>query len=651
MNRYRFALRLARQDAQRAKGRTALILGMIGLPVAAVVALAVLWRTAGAAEPEPAQSSSGEGAVLAMIFAMVVLEIVLLAGPAFAVDVRRRRRDLALVAAAGGSGRHLRATVLASGLLLGGAAAVGGAALGIASASIVNRATGGDAPSLAVPWLAVALTMLFGAGSGLLAALVPAAQAARMDVVAALAGRREPPGPARRGWPIAGGMLVLAGLTLSVWGTRQWRELGAAAGAALVIIGLVLACPWLVGTTGRLAPLLPMPLRFAVRDAARNRSRTAPAVAAIMAAVAGITALAIGGASDFRQRQIEYQPKLPMGSALVRPPLDRADAVGQAVWRALPGVPVRTLKALPGPGTACPPGDTAQCPGVEFAGGSELYDGSVVMDNVVGGPREAAMLLGAEDPAVTSALNAGKVVLFGVRPPAEGKVTATVFYWANEEQRTIRTIKDLPAVAASGDSPVRTIVPPAVAERIGLPVRTEAFGIDRADHRVTEAEQARLDRVLDSFSKDEGAVYVERGFTKSFDEITLALGAVAAILVFGGALIATGLASADARPDLATLGAVGAGPRARRLLTMGRAGFIAVLGCWLGIAGGLVPGIAVTRPLTAQVEEFGAPQHGTIIDIPWALLAAIAVGLPLLAALVAGAFTRSNLPMTRRNPT
>ncbi|WP_306451836.1 FtsX-like permease family protein, partial [Actinomadura formosensis] len=182
MNRYRFALRLARQDAQRAKGRTALILGMIGLPVAAVVALAVLWRTAGAAEPEPAQSSSGEGAVLAMIFAMVVLEIVLLAGPAFAVDVRRRRRDLALVAAAGGSGRHLRATVLASGLLLGGAAAVGGAALGIASASIVNRATGGDAPSLAVPWLAVALTMLFGAGSGLLAALVPAAQAARMDV-------------------------------------------------------------------------------------------------------------------------------------------------------------------------------------------------------------------------------------------------------------------------------------------------------------------------------------------------------------------------------------------------------------------------------------------------------------------------------------
>lgn len=652
MNRYRFALRLARQDARRAKGRTALILGMIGLPVAGVVALAVLWHTALAAEPEPAQASSGEGAVLAMIFAMITLEIALLAGPAFAVDVRRRRRDLALVAASGGSGRHLRATVLASGLLLGGSAAVGGAALGIASASIVNRATGGgDVPSLAVPWLTVALTMLLGAGSGLLAALVPAAQAARMDIVAALAGRREPPGPARHGWPIAGGVLVLAGLTLSVWGTRQWRELGAAAGAALVIIGLVLACPWLVGATGRLAPLLPMPLRFAVRDAARNRSRTAPAVAAIMAAVAGITALAIGGTSDFRQRQIEYRPKLPMGSALIQPPLDRADTVGQAVRRALPGVPVRTLKALPGPWTACPPGDTAQCPGVEFTGSSEMYDGPAVMDNVVGGPGEVAMLLGTEDPAVTSALNAGKVVLFGVRPPAEGKVTATVFHRANAEQRTIRTIKDLPAAAVSGDSPARTIVPPAVAERIGLPVRTEAFGVDRADHRVTEAEQARLDRALDSFSRDEGAVYVERGFTESFDRITLMLGAVAAVLVFGGALIATGLASADARPDLATLGAVGAGPRTRRLLTMGRAGFIAVLGCWLGIAGGFVPGIAVTRPLTAQVEEFGAPQHGTIIDIPWALLAAIAVGLPLLAALVAGAFTRSNLPMTRRNPT
>ncbi len=62
-----------------------------------------------------------------------------------------------------------------------------------------------------------------------------------------------------------------------------------------------------------------------------------------------------------------------------------------------------------------------------------------------------------------------------------------------------------------------------MAEKIGLPVRTEAFGIDRTDHRVTEAEQARLDKTLNTFTKDDGSVYVERGFTGSFGKITLML--------------------------------------------------------------------------------------------------------------------------------
>ncbi|MGW2314285.1 FtsX-like permease family protein, partial [Actinomadura luteofluorescens] len=197
MNRYVFALRMARQDALRAKGRTALVLSMIGLPIGVVVALAVLRSTAEAgADGGAGAPSAAESAVLAMIVSMVVLEVVLLAGPAFMVDARRRRRDLALVAASGGAGRHLRAVVLASGLLLGGIAAVAGAGLGIAAAAVVARvASGPDGfGPLTVPWATIAVTMLLGAGSGLLAALVPARQAGRMDVVAALAGRREPPG-------------------------------------------------------------------------------------------------------------------------------------------------------------------------------------------------------------------------------------------------------------------------------------------------------------------------------------------------------------------------------------------------------------------------------------------------------------------------
>jgi putative ABC transport system permease protein len=653
VNRYGFALRLARQDALRAKGRTALVLGMIGLPICAVVALAVLQATSTAldrsAGAEPA--SAVESAVQALVVAMIVLEVVLLAGPAFVVDVRRRRRDLALVAASGGEGRHLRAVVLASGLLLGGIAAIGGAGLGIAAAAVVAQtaeARGAEPLGpFTVPWLLVTATMLVGAGSGLLAASVPAAQAARTDVVAVLSGRREAPAAARRGWPVAGGVLVVAGVALCLEGVRKWREFGAAIGAAAIIIGLVLACPWQVGAAGRLARRLPLPLRLAVRDAERNRARTAPAVAAIMAAVAGITALAIGGASDFRQEQIEYQATLPMGSALVRLPLDRADAVGEAVRRDLPGVPVVTLKALPGPDGACVGDDWAQCPAVAFAADRDENAVVDLMDNVVGGAREARMVLGRDDPAVTAALDAGKIVLFRAAPPAGGTTTAKVFYWDDDKEHVVRTIKDLPALAAAGDPRVRAIVPPEAAQKIGLPVRTEAFGVDRADHRVTAAEQARLDKTLDGFTRNDGSVYVERGFTGSFGTITLLLAGVAAVLALGGSLIATGLASADARPDLATLGAIGARPGTRRLLTMGRAAFIAALGCWLGIAGGLVPGIAVTRPLTTDVADGAAP-HGVVVDVPWTLLLAVGIGIPLLVALVAGAFTRSRLPLARR---
>ncbi|MGW5416122.1 hypothetical protein, partial [Actinomadura geliboluensis] len=83
MTRYGFAFRLARQDALRSKGRTALVLCMIGLPVGAVSALAVLRATTAARDGAGGAggASAAEAGVLALIVAMAVLEVVLLAGP------------------------------------------------------------------------------------------------------------------------------------------------------------------------------------------------------------------------------------------------------------------------------------------------------------------------------------------------------------------------------------------------------------------------------------------------------------------------------------------------------------------------------------------------------------------------------------------
>ncbi|WP_433326940.1 FtsX-like permease family protein [Spirillospora sp. CA-294931] len=614
----------------------------------------------GGGDTGPASTST---AIAAMIVAMVVLEVVLLAGPAFAVGMRRQRRQLALVAASGGTAGQLRAVVLAGGVVLGGVAAVGGAVLGVGGAALalpfIERATDRMAGPFEVPWLAVLVTMALGAVSGLLAAYVPARQAARMNVVAALGGRREQ-GRSPRGWPIAGGVLVVGGALLSLVGVRMMREFGAAFGTIAIIVGCVMIGPWVVGTAARGARWLPLSTRLAVRDAARNRGRAAPVVAAIMAAVAGITVLAIANASDFEERRRDYRTRMPMGSALIQAPQDVAEAAGRAVRGELPGVRVVDLRALPGDYSECRHRDTTKCPSVSFAGVGQTDQASPVpagstgegnraeneftLDKVVGGPAEARLLLGRDDARVTEALAAGKIVLFRKTPLPAGTVDARVTVWQNDAQKTLRTVKALPAVSVSGTSYVGALVPPKAAAKIGLPVRTVAYGVDRADHRVTKDEQARVTERIAGLTPFEDQVYVERGFTSSNGTIPLVLALAGGAMALGGSLIATGLSAADSRPDLATLAAIGARPRTRRLLMMGQAAFIAVLGCWLGIAAGFIPGLAVARPLTLDDGEKGSP----IVVIPWSTLGLIAIVIPLVAALAAALFTRSRLPMVRR---
>ena len=54
---------------------------------------------------------------------------------------------------------------------------------------------------------------------------------------------------------------------------------------------MILLVPVVVATVARLGRRLPLVPRYAVRDAARHRTRTVPAVAAVAATVAGVVAL------------------------------------------------------------------------------------------------------------------------------------------------------------------------------------------------------------------------------------------------------------------------------------------------------------------------------------------------------------------------
>lgn len=68
-------------------------------------------------------------------------------------------------------------------------------------------------------------------------------------------------------------------------------------------------------------------------------------------------------------------------------------------------------------------------------------------------------------------------------------------------------------------------------------------------------------------------------------------------------------------------------------------------GALLGLLAGLGPGIAVAYPLTSQ--DFGGGVQPVVV-VPWTVLGAVALAVPLLAVAVTGPALCGRLPMTTR---
>ena len=131
--------------------------------------------------------------------------------------------------------------------------------------------------------------------------------------------------------------------------------------------------------------------------------------------------------------------------------------------------------------------------------------------------------------------------------------------------------------------------------------------------------------------------------------VQLILFSLGAVLMLGGTLTATFLALSDARPDLATLSAVGASPGTRRGVASAYALVVGLVGATLGAVVGFVPGIAITYPLTVVTTGTGSSEvTGPFLDVPWLLIGSLVIALPLLTALIVGLTARSRLPLGAR---
>ncbi|MGP4103901.1 FtsX-like permease family protein [Nonomuraea sp. KM90] len=570
------------------------------------------------------QHTVGLGAMVIML----VLETVLLAGPAFAVGLRRRRRELAEIAAQGGSAGHLRTIVLADGLVLGGAATLMATVLGVGAgalgAPLVAR-LGGQAGPPEVPWPPVLGIAALGLLTGIVAALVPAVQAARQDTVTVLAGRA-PTMADRPGWPLAGAVLVLAGLGATAVARRQPGTVWVWSSALLIMIGLVVLTPWLVRFTGRVAARLRLPLRVSVRDAVRHRSRTASAVAAVMAVTATVVAMGIGAYSEFMDRRNAYTSARPTGMLAIW-----GGPMSDATWNRLRAETARRL------------------PGVPLAAGYHAKDAQgrryalryTVRWNGTRTRRTAAigdqalltLLQGRHDPQAAAALAGGKAVVFDATAVRNGKLALRAGSTTGPPRKL-----EVPAVVATpaDEHQGGALLPRSLIEQAGFAAAERQL---YAMHRLPAGSTLGTD-----LGKVTSRVTItsEEGYRHLPDHGLWGWLVGALVLVVGGTLAATRLAAADMRPERATMLAIGAPSGTLRMVVAGQALYISGLGALVGLVAGTVTGVALSRPMTTH----GAGDPATIA-VPWPFLIAVVVGLPVLATLAA-LITRTGLPLARR---
>ncbi|GGU22636.1 FtsX-like permease family protein [Nocardioides albus] len=615
--------------------------------------------------PDPA-----EAVIVVLIVVMVLLEVVLLAGPAFAVAARRQARDLALIAASGGTARQSRRVLLGMAIVLGAVAAIVGAVLGIGLGRLLQPLAQAQVSDwfgpFEVPWLQILGVAAIGFMAAICAAVVPAWIASRQNVVGVLAGRRSESRPSRRS-PVVGIVLVAAGVASAAFGTQKALSgVPIALGVLLCVTGLLFILPVLVSWAARLSAGMPLAIRFATRDADRHRTRTVPAAGAIAVTVVGVVTLGIAFGSDQEQNRETYQPTVAIGDAVVQPRLSITED-GQAPTTAHWQDVARQIEKA-SPGSAVTPMTGAWLEGDDGYISVETDKGAqVALDTITGGfgelivaeadgavPGLATRSLPELDVAAAEkTLRSSGVVVFTTDDTLASARSARLVveeYSEVDDTERERVAISVPATFVDvGDraAPAYAIVTPATVRRIGAVPQVNGLYVE--DARISAAAETDLNEALAS-GQLSTMIQVERGFVEEDSTVIvwLLLVTLGGVLMIGGALTATHLALNDARPDLATLSAVGARTRTRRGVAAAYAIVVALLGAVPGAIIGFVPGIAVSYPLTAEGWPVRDDVAAHYLEIPWTLIGVVVVGLPLLIAAIVAITTRSRLPMVAR---
>jgi putative ABC transport system permease protein len=579
--------------------------------------------------------------VAAAVLGMLLIALVGIGG--FTVLAQRRLRAIGMLAAQGATGRDLGLVVRANGFATGVVGAVAGLALGFLAWLAYRPQAQNSAHhvmgAFQLPWTVIGISMALAIAATYFAASRPAKAIARTPIMAALAGRPAAPKATRRlAVPVGVGFLVVAFFLLGMAGASGGNGDGIGEVAlgfialAVAIVALASSLLTVIAAAGSRAPIA---VKLALRDLARYRARSGPALAAISLSTLIAVIICVASAARFGNVLDYAGPNLTSSQLIVYAPIGNMQTSGKMTnftgpTAAQTAAGLTTAKEIAADlsATTMIALDTADA-GLQHASGGRSWSGQIYV-------------------ATPQLLKAFGISRSEINPNADFLTMRPGLSTMSLLQLTYGNYNSSnggPNGNVSWPCPTGScIANPPIQEVSQLPSGTSAPNTVLTEHAIAALHlqssvqpngwlitvpggltPAQITTARQLAASSPGNMRVEtRNSIPSLRQIIDAATIFGLVLALGILGLSVGLVRSEARRDLRTLTAAGASGATRRTITAATACALALTGAVVGIVGGYVAAIGFFRSSSLDALS-------SLSSIPVTNLLVILIGMPLAA--------------------